>query len=151
MKAWHAIVAPITVGFLFVGASLPAGPLTGGPYSLLGATTAGGGTSQGGVYAVTGWAGSATVGISQGGDYELAGGWASDEVTALAGEVVLKVRLLGGQALLSWPAEATGFQLESTPALGPAVNWQAASPAPQGGAYTIPAAGAARFFRLRKP
>jgi hypothetical protein len=56
--------------------------------------------------------------------------------------------------LISWAATATGFQLQSSSQLGTGANWTQVTPAPtvSGNSLqvTVPAADAARFFRLGK-
>jgi hypothetical protein len=60
----------------------------------------------------------------------------------------LTVTLQAGRVVLSWPATATGFILESSGAL-PATNWTPV-PGVQGNSVTVEATGTARFFRLRQ-
>jgi Concanavalin A-like lectin/glucanases superfamily len=68
--------------------------------------------------------------------------------------VPLSFSASGGNVTLSWPNYAAAFTLQSSPALGGAANWN-----PAGGTViqagtnyqtTIPATGAAQFFRLRQ-
>ena len=60
----------------------------------------------------------------------------------------------GGNVTISWPASATGFVLESSPALGATATWSvvAGSPNPISGAGSVNAVTStgARFYRLRK-
>jgi subtilisin family serine protease len=62
------------------------------------------------------------------------------------------VVLSGGAVLLTWPATATGFTLQSTKALGSSAAWTAVSPGPIviGGQnlVTIIPSGTQQFFRL---
>jgi hypothetical protein len=57
--------------------------------------------------------------------------------------------------ILSWPVNATGFTLQSTPNLTPPVTWLDVTNPPMvlGGLFTVtsPISGPAQFFRLRKP
>ena len=57
--------------------------------------------------------------------------------------------------ILSWPANATGFTLESATNLTPPLTWLDVTNPPTvlGGLFTVtnPIFGAAEFFRLRKP
>ncbi|MBI3416851.1 MAG: LamG domain-containing protein [Verrucomicrobia bacterium] len=66
----------------------------------------------------------------------------------------LAVSLAGGTVTLPWPANATGFGLESTPALGAAVNWTSvtATPASDNGnlKLTISNPQGTLFYRLKK-
>ncbi len=67
----------------------------------------------------------------------------------------LAIRREGSNILLSWPAAATGFVLESTASLAPPVNW---SPVDTGAAVeqggqkllTLPLGAESRFYRMRK-
>jgi len=65
----------------------------------------------------------------------------------------LSVSLSGKNALLSWPASAAGFVLESSATLSPA-NWSsvATAPAVAGGqnSVTVDASSGTRFYRLKK-
>ncbi len=64
----------------------------------------------------------------------------------------LAAEISGSNLNLSWPAEATGFQLESTTALGTGAAWTAAGNGTvSGGRFraTVPIDGTARYFRLR--
>ena len=78
---------------------------------------------------------------------------------ALVGAVpllpTLNAKSSGNQLVLSWPTNAIGFTLQSTPSLSPAVTWSDASnvPALSGGKWTVTnsLAGGARFYRLHKP
>jgi len=60
----------------------------------------------------------------------------------------------GSNVVLTWPASATGFDVQTTTAVSPA-NWQAAglTPTVEGDVYkvTVPSEGPARFYRLMKP
>ena len=57
--------------------------------------------------------------------------------------------------ILSWPANATGFTLQSTQDLTVPAGWLDVTnpPTALGGQFTVtnPISGAAQFFRLRKP
>jgi uncharacterized repeat protein (TIGR03803 family) len=59
---------------------------------------------------------------------------------------------LGGNLILSWPADATGFTLQSTTNLGPSAVWTTNLPPPivVTGQYVVtnPVSGAQQFFRL---
>ena len=56
---------------------------------------------------------------------------------------------------LAWTAAASGFVLESSPALGAGANWAAAAGAPNpiaaAGTLNVNPAGTRAFFRLRHP
>lgn len=61
----------------------------------------------------------------------------------------LSVTLNGGSVTISWPADASGFTLESASAL-PSAAWTAVTGV-QNNAVTLNPAGQNQFFRLRKP
>jgi hypothetical protein len=90
-------------------------------------------------------------GKSVGGAYVLSGGlWAV--VVVPSGHVVLALeKTESGQARLSWPPDAVGYQLEFTTALGPTAVWSPVSPTPAGNVFLTPMNQPVRFFRLRKP
>ena len=60
----------------------------------------------------------------------------------------LAITRSGANLVISWPAEATGFTLESAPAL-PASSWTAL-PGVTGNSVTITPAATASFYRLRQ-
>jgi hypothetical protein len=66
----------------------------------------------------------------------------------------LAAALSGNRVALSWPVGATGFTLESTPALGPGASWSPvhAVVSTNNGSdmVTVPATNPAAFFRLRQ-
>jgi glutathione peroxidase-family protein len=68
--------------------------------------------------------------------------------------VRLEIARAGGNVTLSWPANTSGYQLESVTQF-PAPPWTAVNASIQvtngNNVVTIPASTAARFFRLRKP
>jgi hypothetical protein len=57
----------------------------------------------------------------------------------------------GNSVLLWWPAYATGFQLESTPQLGPTASWSPISTPPGQTNFLAHASGQGGFYRLRQP
>jgi len=66
----------------------------------------------------------------------------------------LSTRISGNNLVISWPASATGYALESSGALGTGVNWTAVGGAVQNGSnmeVTVPLSTGNRFFRLKKP
>lgn len=137
-------------GLALPAAPLEADPLSGGSYVLVGAPATGG-TSQGGGFAVTGYVAAAGAGTSSGGPFDLTSGL----IGAYAlpdGDVALQAELtVQGNVRLGWPVDATGYQLEFAPALGPGAIWQAVQPAPVGNEYVTGPGQPARFFRLRRP
>lgn len=66
----------------------------------------------------------------------------------------LTITAQGPNVVLSWPASATGFDVQTSSSLSP-VAWQSAglTPTVDGDVnkVTVPASGAAQFFRLSKP
>jgi outer membrane protein assembly factor BamB len=68
--------------------------------------------------------------------------------------VSLSVRSSANALILSWPTNATGFTLQSTPSLTPPVTWLYVTnpPAVLGGLFTVtnPVSGDSQFFRLKK-
>lgn len=67
---------------------------------------------------------------------------------AMVGPPSLSYSLSGAQLTLSWPADVTGFTLESAPSL-PAPSWTPVSGVVSN-QVTVDASAAGRFFRLRK-
>ena len=65
----------------------------------------------------------------------------------------LALRPSGNAMILSWPAAATGFTLQSTPNLTPPSTWLDATNPPTvlGGLFTVtnPMSSPAQFFRLQ--
>ena len=66
----------------------------------------------------------------------------------------LTIRLTDGQTELSWPANATGFVLETSTNLSPTASWSAVTSTPailgDQNFVTNSATGSERFYRLRK-
>ena len=66
----------------------------------------------------------------------------------------LTLSLSGTNLTISWPASASGYQLQSTPSLVPAVVWSAVTQTPSNNGTTIsvvvPVSGGRQFFRLQK-
>ncbi len=75
-------------------------------------------------------------------------------LTSITAPPVLSAQLSQGQLVISWPAAAAGFQLESTqtPELTNTWNVVATTPTRQAGAFQVPVAtnGTSSFFRLNK-
>ncbi len=66
----------------------------------------------------------------------------------------LSVSTSGNNIVITWPASATGFNLEGSPALGTGATWTVVSGAVAVGdklQATVPMAGKVQFFRLHKP
>jgi len=116
----------------------------------------GGGVSAGGDYALSGTVGQPTPGPLTGGDYSLTGGfWAMASERPTPGPPRLSVSLSGTQVVISWPADAAGFVLQTTTALEPPVSWSPALETPvtvgDRQTVTVPVTGVTRFYRLRSP
>jgi hypothetical protein len=118
----------------------------------------GGGTSTGGVYAVSGTLGQPDAGATMsGGNYSLTGGfWSLLSVVQTPGAPRLSITLTTtNTAMVWWPSPSTGFTLQqNTNGLG-TVNWSnvVTSPTDNGTIkYVIvnPPTGH-RFYRLHKP
>jgi hypothetical protein len=145
----HGLLWVATLALGLTTARLEAEPLTGGPYTLVGAPS-GGGDSAGGQYAIRGYATSAGAGTSRGQAFELTCGLIGSYAVAL-GDVALSVELMSTlQARVWWPASVVGYRLEFTTALRPGAVWQPVEPPPVGNSYLAGLSDAPRFFRLRK-
>jgi hypothetical protein len=112
----------------------------------------GGGTSTGGIYAVSGALGQpdATVTLT-GGAFAVTGGfWVLPGVVQTSGGPRLTVMPgAPGQAVLSWTPATAGFVLQESPGLQPPawVNSESGAQNP----VAVPAGQAARFYRVFKP
>jgi len=112
----------------------------------------GGGTSTGGVFAVSGTIGQpAAGGPMTNGQYSVTGGfWALPTAVQTPGAPTLTiVPAAPGQATISWTPNTPGFVLQETWVLSPA-NW---TNAPSGATnpITVPATLPTKFYRLFKP
>ena len=115
----------------------------------------GGGTSTGGVYAVSGTIGQPDAGKLSGGTYALDGGfWSIIAAVQTPGSPLLKITSDPqlSTITLSWPASSTGFSLQQSSGLGTA-DWISVTNAPvQVGTewqVTISPAIANNFYRLK--
>jgi len=143
-------VLAVAVVAAIVGVAMPlaAQPLTGGPFVLVGAPAAGG-TSQGGSYSISGYIASAGAETSSGGNFDLTCGLIAVYLVT-SGDVPLSVQLTAaGDVRIWWPADVTGYQLESTTTLGLGATWEPVTPAPAGNEFITSPGGPTRFFRLR--
>ncbi len=115
---------------------------------------AGGGISAGAGFAVRGTIGQPDSGVASGGQFRVKGGfWNGIQVVQLADGPVLKIKLVGTNAILSWPIAAEGYELEQSNSLD-APSW---SDVPQPivkvageQTVTVPPTGTTRIFRLKK-
>jgi len=118
---------------------------------------AGGGTSTGGVYSISGTIGQPDAGTISGGSYSLTGGfWSLLSVVQIPGAPLLSIVLTAtNTALISWPSSSTGFTLQQNTNSVGSPNWSnvTATPSDNGTIKYIivnPPAGN-RFYRLKYP
>jgi len=112
----------------------------------------GGGTSTGGVFAVSGTIGQPDAGPTMtNGQFSVTGGfWALPQVVQTEGAPTLTVTPASpGFATLSWAPATPGFVLQETVSLVPA-NWTN-SPSGATNPVTVPATLPTKFYRLHKP
>jgi hypothetical protein len=125
-------------------------------YSINWHTTAGGGgTSTGGVYAVSGTIGQSATATMSGGNYSLTGGfWSIIAAVQTPGAPLLTVTTAGKQATISWSAPASGFVLEESPNLTTG-SWSVSTTTltTNNGVVsaTVPASSGYQFYRLHSP
>jgi len=116
----------------------------------------GGGTSTGGVYAVSGTIGQPDAGAMSGGNYTLQGGfWGVIAAVQLPGSPLLTITITGPNTMVvSWPYPSTGFQLQQNGDLT-TTNWTAVgtSPVHVGDNWQVPVSPPIgnRFYRLKNP
>jgi hypothetical protein len=119
----------------------------------------GGGTSTGGVFAVSGTIGQPGAGTMSGGAYSVVGGFWGIVAIQTPGAPLLSVTNANGTVIVFWPRPADGFLLEQTGALASppaAISW---STVPVGSYQTnatrifitVPMPTGKQFYRLRKP
>ena len=135
----RSFVLPIWMGSVMSGLgqgfSIPWSTLDGG-----------GGTSAGGGYTLSGTLGQPDAGVSSGSPFTLHGGfWVFDPVT---GTPRLFIAEAGGQAVVSWTPATPGFVLQ-TNGTASVAGW-ADAPSGSTNPVVVPAANAARFYRLSK-
>ena len=106
----------------------------------------GGGTSTGGVYAVSGTLGQpdASAPLS-GGSYSVTGGfWSLISVVQSPGAPTLTIKYSGNQAIISWPPSVTGWTLQTNTTvaggswgnyLGPVANNSVTNSPPRGNLF----------------
>jgi hypothetical protein len=111
----------------------------------------GGGTSTGGVYAVTGTIGQPDAGQMSGGTFTLTGGfWALAAVVQTPGAPMLYITNAGpGWVMVWWTPPSPEFVLQVTPTLSPPI-WTNA-PSGSTNPILIRTVWPTSFFRLRKP
>jgi hypothetical protein len=83
------------------------------------------------------------------------GGVSDAFVAKISFAEVLKVSRSGQSLIFSWPAAATGFQLESTGTVSPGAVWEKLATAPvvigDEQVVTVDIEGSSKFYRLKKP
>jgi hypothetical protein len=116
----------------------------------------GGGTSTGGVYAVSGTIGQPDAGGAMtGGNYSLTGGfWSLIAAVQLPGSPLLTITITGPNTVaVSWPYPSSGFQLQQNSAVE-TTNWTSvgASPEHVGDKWQVPVSPPVgnKFYRLKK-
>lgn len=115
----------------------------------------GGGTSTGGVYAVTGTIGQPDAGRMSGGNYSIDGGfWGLIAAVQEPGAPLLTITPAGANAIVSWPSPSTGFVLQQNATFPSTNGW-----ANYGGtvssnattlSVTVPFNTGDKYFRLKK-
>ena len=116
----------------------------------------GGGTSTGGVYAVSGTIGQPDAGRMSGGNFSIDGGfWGIIAAVQTPGSPLLRVVLTPtNTVLIAWPLSATGFNLQQqsvlgNPSWGPVTN-RVDAVGSENQVIISPPVGN-RFYRLRNP
>jgi hypothetical protein len=127
---------------------------SGGSFDLSWSTIdGGGGASSGGQFVLNGTIGQPDAGTLTGGNFKLEGGfWSGVQVLQVAGAPILKITLVGKNAVVSWPLNVTGFTLQETPSLTAPIwtstPYKVVDTASEH-TVTVPAAGIIECFRLK--
>jgi hypothetical protein len=117
----------------------------------------GGGTSTGGVYAVTGTIGQPDAGAISGGNFTLQGGfWGLISAVQTPGAPQLWVaRTTTNTVVVWWALSEVNWQLQATTNLSTSLNWTDIPPPYTTNStmclWTMPLAPGNNFYRLRKP
>lgn len=161
MKASALLLASVVAGFVVGTSDLRA--QSGGGYELRWFTIdAGGGTSTGGPYSLSGTIGQPDAGaLMTGGTYSLVGGfWGVVAAIQTPGAPLLTATrdASSGTVTVSWPVTEENWVLEQTGTLHSspaAIQWLAAPNSYQTNAgritLTLPAPAGNQYFRLRRP
>jgi hypothetical protein len=151
---WPSRRCAVAIGIASMLAPLA---LQAAPYTVDGFTIeGGGGSSTGGVYAVSGTIGQPEAGAMSGGSYTLVGGfWGMVAAIQTPGAPCLGVLRSNATVVVFWPQPAPGWTLEFTTNLPNASAWTAVPPPYSTNLtsclVTEPAAAGQKFYRLRKP
>jgi hypothetical protein len=143
----------LLAALLLLPPALRAQPLTMHLWSI----TAGGGTSTGGSLKLSGSVGQTSTGGLTGGNFSLQGGfWSVLSAVQTQGGPLLSILVTNGAVIISWPKPATGWSLQTTPALsGPGLNWTPVTQTYQDNgsslSVTLSAPHGNAFFRLHNP
>jgi hypothetical protein len=117
----------------------------------------GGGTSTGGVYAVSGTLGQPDAGAMAGGTFALTGGfWSMADAVQTPGAPLLSINYSNGTVRMFWPLPAPDWQLEAALFLPCRTNdWtRMPPPYPTNATHCVvsePAPTGNKFYRLCKP
>jgi len=143
-KTWQAFVA---FWFVTFGFCLPAFAQYAIDWSTI---DGGGGTSTGGVYAVSGTIGQPDAGTMNGGNYTVIGGfWALPTAVQTTNAPTLAITPAApGFALISWTPNTPGFVLQERVSLSSG-TWTDA-PSGTNNPATVSATLPPKFYRLRK-
>jgi hypothetical protein len=146
----------LAIAILGMAVLAPSARAQGTNYSITWHTIAGGGgTSTGGIYAVSGTIGQSATATMSGGNYSLTGGfWSIIAAVQTPGAPLLTVAASGKQATISWLAPASGFVLEESSNLTPG-SWSVSSATQTTSngvvSATVPTGGGYQFYRLHSP
>src|SRR5262245_10521483 len=151
----NSMTSCVLGALILAGFVTPARAQSAGPFDLSWSTVdSGGGTSAGGQFSLTGTIGQPDAAVTlTGGQFSLTGGfWSFLSVVQTPGAPLLKIRLVGANAVLSWPLNTSGFFLQETPSLN-APLWtstlqQIVDTATEH-TVTVPASGLMKSFRLK--
>ena len=147
-----------TLGLIIAGLLVALPTLPAQTYSIDWSKIAGGGgTSTGGVYAISGTTGQPDAGRMSGSNFAIDGGfWGFIAAVQTPGAPLLTItRTTTNTVVLSWPSPSTGFTLQQNTNGIATVNWSnvVSTPADDGTTktYVVSPPASNRFYRLMKP
>jgi hypothetical protein len=113
----------------------------------------GGGSSSGGGFTINGTIGQADAGAMSGGSYAIEGGfWSLPQVIQTPGAPPLNIGRNGTQAVLTWPAPSSGWQLQKSTDL---ILWNPATGTPAvingNNTLNVPMTAGREYYRLHFP